>query len=777
MENLPDSIYFKDTDSRFLRASHGLAEKFGLRDPAEARGKTDFDFFTEEHARQAREDEERLMQSGQVLLNKEEKETWPDGSTTWVSTTKLPLHDRAGKLIGTFGISRDITDQKRAEEAMRAARDAAEAASRAKSDFLANMSHEIRTPMNAIIGMTELVLDTPLSRTQREYLTTVWESGESLLSILNDILDFSKIEAGKLDLDLIDFSLRECLGDTMKSLALRAHRKGLELAYHVAPDVPDWIAGDPGRLRQVIVNLVGNAIKFTETGEVVLDVALERPPPEAFELKFRVRDTGIGIPENKLTAIFEAFEQADTSMTRRFGGTGLGLAISSKLVALMGGRIWAESTPGQGSTFHFLARFQLPRTEPVTPRAVQHASIGGARVLVVDDNATNRTILDEMLRNWDMKPEVVAGVAEALQAMREARERQQPFDLILTDVHMPDVDGFELAAAIKNDPQLAGTVIMMLTSADRPGDITRCEQLGAAAYLMKPIKQSELFDAIVSALGVSAPDDGAQTTPEQRRAARPLRILLAEDSLPNQKLAVGVLEKWGHLVTVANNGLEALAALDRDEFDLVLMDVQMPEMDGLEAAAAIRARERQTGAHVPIIAMTAHAMKGDRERCLESGMDGYIPKPVRARKLFEAIEAVLGEVQPAAEQAAGETAPGGVDWTIALSAVDGDRDLLKDVLEAFLIETPGLLEKIEESIRAGDAATLKRAAHTLKGSLRTLGAAAGEHAARLETLGREGDLGRAEAELAPLRSAMERVIADVREFVGDVQTTETGRES
>jgi len=768
MDNVPDNIYFKDTHSRFLRISNAMARRFGLSDPAEAVGKTDFDFFTVEHAQQAWADEQKLMRTGQPVVGKEEKETWPDGHETWASSTKLPLYDREGRLIGSFGVSRDITGQKRAAEALQAAKEAAEAASRAKSDFLANMSHEIRTPLNAIIGMAELVLDTDLDPPQREYLTMVRESGDSLLTVINDILDFSKIEAGKLELEHAVFELRERLGDTMKSLGLRAHAKGLELVCDIRPEVPDGLAGDMARLRQIVVNLVGNAIKFTPQGEVVLEVHCESQSADEVLSHFVVSDTGIGIPADKQQIIFGAFEQADTSTTRRFGGTGLGLAISSRLVECMGGKIWVESQVGRGSTFHFTARFGLAYREPGEARPAQAASLIGLRVLVVDDNATNRRILEEMLRNWEMKPTGAAGGDEALARLGSARQAGEAYALVLTDANMPETDGFALAERIRLDEAMGSTVIMMLTSGDRPGDIARCQRLGIAAYLIKPIKQSELFDAIVMALGLAVEEEVARPPGDLPPGALgPLRILLAEDSLVNQKLTVGLLERQGHTVVVANDGRETLAAWESQRFDLVLMDVQMPEMDGLEATAVIREREKRTGAHVPIVAMTAHAMKGDRQRCLAAGMDDYIPKPVRAARLFDTIASALA-AQPASPPRP-EDAPAAnrfLDWSHALKTVKGDRGLLKSIIQAFLEETPRLMAAIRQAVSDVNPKALHLAAHTIKGTLRYFGARqAFDHAFQLENMGRSAALENAAAVLASLESEMEQVIPLLQEFI------------
>jgi len=592
------------------------------------------------------DDRERVERSLQATIAGG-TETWAaeyrfrrgDGQYAYVLDRGYVMRDNSDRAVRIIGAMMDITARKQAEKDMQHAKETAEAANRAKSEFVANMSHEIRTPMNGVLGMTDLLLDTELNSEQRDYAGMVRTSAESLLTIINDILDFSKIEAGKLEMERIDFKLRSTIELVVKTLAVRAHHKGLELNCNIEPDVPDALLGDPGRLRQILFNLVGNSLKFTEKGEINLTVRRESGDESVTQLQFSVRDTGIGIPAGKQACIFDAFTQADGSTTRRFGGTGLGLAICRQLVEMMGGRISVESAPGQGSTFHFTAAFGVSQAaESAVP--LERSDLKGMRVLVVDDNLTNRRILECMLAGWGMLPTLAGDGAEAWRILVEACQVNQPFPLVLTDASMPEMDGFQLADQIRKNQNLSGTAIMMLTSAGQRGDAARCRETGLQGYLTKPVSQSELLDAVLRVAGLTDPEATPVlvTRHSLREERRSLRLLLAEDNVVNQLLAKRLLEKQGHDVVIVGNGRAALERLEKETFDLVLMDIQMPEMDGFEATAAIRRLEESTGKHLPIVAMTAHAMEGDRERCLAASMDGYVAKPIRAKDLMEAIE-------------------------------------------------------------------------------------------------------------------------------------------
>lgn len=762
IQNLPTPVFLKDAEELKYVLWNRASEKLYGFSTEEVVGKTAYDFFPDDQADMFHAQDRETLSKGRLLCVPEQLVNTKDKGTRIVHSKKLPILDDDGTPRYLVGISEDITERKEAEKALIKARDAAEQASRAKSEFLANMSHEIRTPINGIMGMTELAMNTELTPEQHEYLDAVRISADALLKLINDILDFSKIEAGKLELIDVEFALRDTIADTMTMLAVQAHKKDLELVYQVSPDVPDALIGDPGRIRQVLVNLVGNAIKFTEKGEVVVRVQSGIEQRDEAHLHFTITDTGIGIPPEKHEKIFREFEQADGSTSRKYGGTGLGLAICSRFCEMMGGKIWVESEVGKGSAFHFTARLHLQKVTMAQPSTEDISNLKELSVLVVDDNATNRKILEQILLYWGMNPTVVDSGKGALAAIKNACESGRPFPIILTDCMMPEMDGFELVDRINQDACSPASTIVMLTSSGERGDAARCMNLGIAAYLLKPVKQSELLFTISKVLQGPSAD---QTRPSLitrhsiRESKHRLSILLAEDNAVNQKLAIKMLERMGHTVTVTANGIGALELLEKMNFDLILMDVQMPEMDGLEATRTFRDREKTVGGHVPIIAMTAYAMKGDKERCLESGMDGYISKPISGQELYETIEHIMRgleqDLQPLPIPPLQATV---LDKTAILDRVGGDTELLGEIVALFLDDYPRLLSEIRDAFQQGDAERLEKSAHTLKGSVSNFAAEAAVQAAlKLETIGRSRDVAEAPTAIMQLEKEMDRV--------------------
>jgi two-component system sensor histidine kinase/response regulator len=661
-DNIPDSIFVKDRDGRYTFANRAFTKLHRAMSSEELLGKTVFDLFPIERAEPLHAaDLEVLNDTSGTAHEGERSLKEADGTVRWIQMTKVALVDQ-GNTVGIVGVNRDITRRKLAEAELVKAKEAAEAASEAKSSFLATMSHEIRTPMNGILGLTGLVLDSELTAEQRENLELVQFSAEALLAIINDILDFSKIEAGKLELEAIPFDLRTSVGETMKALSFRAHQKGLELIYDIRPEAPDRVIGDPGRLRQILTNLIGNSIKFTERGEILITVEEESNEGDSTVLLISVKDTGIGIPADKQARVFESFSQGDSSTTRKYGGTGLGLAICSRLVEMMGGHIWLGTHAGPGCTFSFTVKFEVQRTSSPYPVPVKPQQLRDLRALIVDDNSTNRRVLLGMLTNWGMKPTAVEDGAAALEVLTRAKKDGQDFPLILLDGQMPEMDGFELAERIRKELGSFGSTVMMLTSAGRLGDAARCRELGVSGYLGKPVLQGELLEAICRVLA-NEPEERTLAPLITRHALRELkgrsRVLLAEDNAVNRTLAVRLLERRGFTVSVVCDGRAALQILEKEEFDFILMDVEMPELDGFQVTAAIREKEKLGGGHIPIIAMTAHVLKGDQDRCLAAGMDGYVSKPIRTSELMAAIEKLTGTSGEDTSGALDDSAPVG----------------------------------------------------------------------------------------------------------------------
>ncbi len=779
LNNMPDAIYFKDRASRFRRVSVGLARKFGIADPKVAIGKSDADFTSAEQAARIRKDELRIIETGQPIINRVERETWSEDPDTWCSTTKLPLRDGSGQIVGTFGMSRDITAQKRIEQQLREARDAANAANFAKSEFLANMSHEIRTPLNGILGMTQLLAQTPLNERQRDYVELVHQSGESLLELLNDILDFSKIEAGRMRLETIAFSISETIAAAVQVLGVRADGRGLDLAIRIDPDLPDKLFGDPTRLRQVVVNLVGNAIKFTEQGEVVVDVQRVGSTSQASDLpdslatlkdlvwvEVSVRDTGIGISPDEVQQIFDAFTQADASTSRRFGGTGLGLTISAKLVQLMGGQLRVESAVGQGTTFRFCLPLGVGQPESMQGDVrFPLEQFPSNRVLVVDEDCTNRHVLIELLKHWRFKPFAAGTQEQALNAIRVQQTTGTHFAFVILNWMMDDIDGQSLIERLRSVEQAKALPIIVMNTVTHGMESELSRRLGIDQHLLRPFIPRELWGVIARLCQPQSAADLPSTSEMAAPTARPLRILLVEDGFVNQRFATEWLQLLGHDVTLAQDGSEAVAIWMPDSFDLVLMDLQMPKLDGFEATAAIRRAEIGTDVHTPIVAMTARAMQHDRQLCLDAGMDDFISKPIDPQRLqtvlarfssqhessrssskvspsdgtadvasaaagpgiseFDSSAATTPQRTEPSPDLGGALTPGRnfppsepsvLDIQPLLDRFDGRASILLQLADAFLDEAPELLRQMQGALRSGNCGDLRRAAHTLKGN-------------------------------------------------------------
>jgi PAS domain S-box-containing protein len=726
LDSIPDPIYVKNQEGRVVLANQAASQALGM-ELDQILGRSVDDMLGPAIAAPYRYQDD-LVLSGGSILSQEESQALRDGQRRWHLVTKVPLRDLEGEVIGLVGVHRDITSRKQTEQELREAKLAAEAASIAKGEFLANMSHEIRTPMNGVMGMTGLLLDTELTQEQTDYARTIRDSADALLSILNDILDYSKIEAGKLELEVLDFDLRTTLEDASDLLAAKAQSKGLEFVCSVEPEVPSLLRGDPGRLRQVVLNLAGNAVKFTAKGEVVIRVTLCAETEGDALLRFEVRDTGIGISEEHRDLLFRSFSQVDASTTRRYGGTGLGLAISRRLVERMGGEIDVESAEGEGSTFWFTVRFGK-QANAEEPRLDLPASLRHVKVLVVDDNPTNRLVCREQLVRWGCRHSEASSGPEALGLLEAAVLRGDPYRIAVLDMQMPAMDGETLGRLIRDRESLRATHLVMLSSWGSRGDASRLREAGFAGFLTKPVRRRDLFEALV-AVAQTSPEERSSTPMVTRHSVqdarkRRTRILVAEDNITNQKVVQTVLEKRGYRVDTVSNGREALHALSMVPYDVVLMDVQMPEMDGLEATARLREKETSRGGHVPVVAMTAHAMRGDRERCMSAGMDDYVTKPVRPKDLLQVLAKLLGDpLAPTPDLP--NSLMGSTGSVLALpelmERLDSDLTLMERLLSLFLQEVPKRAEVLRKALEELDVDAAAQAAHYIKGAAGNLSA-------------------------------------------------------
>ncbi len=794
LSTIPAFVYFKDTDLNYISANKALVDMIGIM-PSEIVGKSDLDFFKKEQAEAYRKADAKIITTGQPLINHEESATDKNGNTLWIETNKQPVIDDNGWVVGLVGMTLDITERKQVEkniletnqrleiETERANKMAEEAkiASQAKSEFLANMSHEIRTPMNGVIGMTDLLLETNLDDTQQQYAEIVKNSGETLLYIINDILDFSKIEAGKLDIEIINFDLRSLLDDFAATMALRTEEKGLEFICSIGPEVPTYFKGDPGRLRQILTNLTGNAVKFTEKGEIVVSCHLVERLRASCRLHFSVKDTGIGISKDKLSTLFNKFTQADSSTTRKFGGTGLGLAISKQLSKLMGGEIGIKSEEGKGSAFWFTVELNNSDKKPVP---VKIGDLSKAKVLFIDDNATNREVVGAMLSSWNIEHTLAPNGTNGLEMLYAAYENGMPFDIAVLDMQMPGMDGAAVGRAIKNDEKLKKTHLVLLTSMGKRGDAVLYKNVGFAAFLTKPVRQADLYDCLAQVMGISTKVDKATETPlitrhsinESRRAK--MRLLLVEDNRTNRIVAEVILKKLGYSTDVAVNGQEALNMLKEVDYDLVFMDIQMPVMGGIEATREIRNTKSDVLDHnIPIIAMTANAMKGDREECIEAGMDDYIAKPIKKEGVRILLEKwLVGKATKRLEKKDGhrmlnderddENAATVFDKASMMDRLDGDENLIQTICTGFLEDIPNKIQVLKENLETGNTEIVTRQAHSIKGASSYVGGTIlHEVANAMENSGNTGDMNAIKEALPRLEKEFHRLKLSMNEYL------------